>query len=118
MKTKISNAIRKALSLIKKQAESLNKGETEADVWHAASEVEYALFLFSMLRGDEKPPFTPKATRAPRRVAELLERAEKALRRCEEKLAEKRYPSAHQEAYAARWFLLKIHEINEKKRGR
>lgn len=118
MNTKISNAIRKALSLIEKQAESLNKGETEADVWHAASEVEYALFLLSMVRGDEKQPSTPKAKRAPRRVDELLERAEEALKRCEEKLAENKYPSAHQEAYSARWFLLKIHEINEKKRGR
>ena len=118
MNTKISKAIRKALSLIEKQAESLNKGETEVDVWHAASEVEYALFLFSMLRGDEKQPSAPKATRGPHGVIELLKSAEDALRRCEEELVENKYPPAHQEAFVARRLLLKIHEVNEKKRGR
>lgn len=119
---KILKSLKSALNYLKNSMLALNKKDESSfagSLWHAAAELEYALFLFSMTFQNEsdrlkwKPnPELKKIETSPAlvEVQNLLDEAEKCM--VNEKLQD-----AYKSAYVARHYVLKVQEdLARKKR--
>ncbi len=94
--------------------------ETEVmnDVWQAAADLEYALFLFSLIHQDETKPSSwktnPRSKQA--EINTLLVTTKDLLKTAKESLKTKNPFEAYKRTWIARGHLLRIHDAFEKKR--
>lgn len=122
MKTeKIHEAITSAINHLEDSVEAFaTKKETEVmnNVWRAAADLEYALFLFSLKHQDETKSSSWKLDPHPKQVEiePLLMSTKKFLEAAKENIKTKNFLQAHKNAWIARGHLLRIHDAFEKKR--
>ncbi|MEM0058230.1 MAG: hypothetical protein QXG58_06675 [Candidatus Bathyarchaeia archaeon] len=120
---KISLALLSALNHLNKSISALKRGDENAfsnDVWHVAAELEYALFLFSLMLGEGRSVPASKLNPDPKnlpteaimlRVRELIEEAQGFL-----KVGS--LSNALRSTYLARHYLFKVQEgLSGKKHG-
>jgi hypothetical protein len=117
---KVNNAITSSITHLEDSAEALakkNEAKLRKDVWHAAAELEYALFLLSITKGEE-PSHRWKVNPGSKQIEieSLLESTRKLLETAKEDIAAKNRPDAHRKIWIARGYLLKAHDAFEKKR--
>ena len=118
---KILEAITSAKNHIEDSVEAFAKNkETEVmnNVWQAAADLEYALFLFSLKHQDETKSSSWKLDPHPKQVEiePLLTSTKNLLQTAKENCKIKNFLEAHKNAWIARGHLLRIHDAFEKKR--
>ncbi len=117
---KVNNAITSSISYLEDSAEALtkkNEAKLREDVWHAAAELEYALFLLSLVNGEESRhrwKVNPGSKQV--EIESLLASTRELLETAREDIAAKKSPDAHRKIWVARGYLLKVHDVFEKKR--
>lgn len=122
MKTeKILGAITSAMSHLEDSVEAFAKrDETKVmnNVWQAAADLEYALFLFSLKHQDETKRSSWKLDPHSKQVEiePILMSTKDLLETAKGNIKTKNLLEAHKKAWIARGHLLRIHEAFEKKR--
>jgi hypothetical protein len=119
---KIAKALISCEAYLDKSIAALKSACEELDswTWHAAAELEYALFLFSLRNADEDVTLkwraeSPEGSRSP---AELLNTVQNLVVHSRESAASGSWLQARKYAYAARNVLLRIQrEYARKKMG-
>ncbi|MGQ9530816.1 MAG: hypothetical protein ACUVQX_03750 [Candidatus Bathycorpusculaceae bacterium] len=112
---KILKSLRTAASHIEKSMAAL-KEENEnlfADsLWHAAAELEYALFLFSITFQDEDAASGLKLNPEPKKIGTMpnLDEVQGLLNEAERFMADGKPLESYKNAYVARCYMLKIEE--------
>jgi len=121
MKEKVKRAVTQAMSHLEHSMDALatgNKDGMENSVWKAASELEYLLFLLSLMQHDELK--SPSERTVPRlKTVELgptLVAAYDALEEVKRSLSLGEFREAYKKARVARNYLLRIQEVFEKER--
>lgn len=101
------------LAVDKKDGRQLENG-----IWHAAAELEYALFLFSLKAQDEidrsKWKVNPRIDKV--EAGPILVRVRDLLDRCDESLRKREFLDAFKDAYVARRCLLMVQKDFAKKK--
>lgn len=96
------------------------KDETEVvnNVWRAAANLEYALFLLSLEQQDETKNSSWKSVPHSKQtdIEPLLIQTKDLIETAKENVKTEKLLDAHKKAWIARGHLLRIHEILEKKR--
>ncbi|MCD6446296.1 hypothetical protein J7L49_05880 [Candidatus Bathyarchaeota archaeon] len=118
---KILKSLKSAMNYLESSVAALNKKDENliADsIWHVAAELEYALFLFSIMFQDDVDKSKWKFNSKPqlieldwtiKRVKELLSNAEKLA-------TSKNFLEAYKEAYIARRYILEVQKSFAKKK--
>ncbi|RJS80171.1 hypothetical protein CW708_01035 [Candidatus Bathyarchaeota archaeon] len=118
---KILKSLKSAMNYLENSVAALNKKDENliADsIWHVAAELEYALFLFSIMFQDDVDKSKWKFNSKPqlieldwtiKRVKELLSNAEKLA-------TSKNFLEAYKEAYIARRYILEVQKSFAKKK--
>lgn len=117
----ILKALRTALTYVGDSILSLNKkdeGSFSDNVWHAAAELEYVLFLFSIKLQNESSisKLKPNPELKKVDVPSALTQAQDLLRKAEECVSDEKLIESYKNAYIARHFLLKVQEDLAKKK--
>lgn len=120
MKEKIGKALKSAATYLERAVKALtNKNEAAAkdSAWYAASELEYALFLFSVTHQSEMEnlPKTSTLKLGRTQIGNVLAAAENALMDAKKSFEAGKFGKAYRKTWAARKCLLKAQEIFEKK---
>lgn len=94
------------------------RGELDNLMWHAAAELEYVLFLFSLKDADEKFPLKWKTESLSEgaSAAKLLSEVQDLVARSKETIAFGNWRRARRYAYSARNILLKIQRVHSRKK--
>jgi HSP90 family molecular chaperone len=119
---KIAKALTSCEAYLEKSVVAVKSMCEESDnwVWHAAAELEYALFLFSLRNSDEDVTSEWKNGSHDRSgsTAKLLNTVQDLIARSKESVASGSWLKAHKYAYVAQSALLRIQrEHTRKKRG-
>jgi len=117
---KILSAITSAMGHLENSVKLFsNKKEEETFnmVWRASSDVEYCLFLFSLLHSNEAESFSVKH-KSPSKIEILpaLTSTLKMLKEAKSSVENGDIAKAHEKAWQARRYLFRVQEIFEKKR--
>lgn len=117
---KVLNALESAENHLKKSLLTFNKDEgTFADsIWHVAAELEYALFLFSLMSDGEydKVEWKPNPESQGIEADDVLAKVMELIRESKKALANKNLIDAHKYAYTARQYIFKIQGNPAKKK--
>ena len=116
---KISKTVTAALTYIEDSREAHAKSDENKVIdmtWHAASDLEYGLFLFSLLHQDETRSSSWKlpSSKQPE-IESLLASSQNLLREAAESLEADDHREAYKKTWIARGQLLRIHDFFEKK---
>jgi hypothetical protein len=117
---RVSKALKSALTHLENSALALNKGNENLltdNVWRVAAELEYALFLFSIMLQDEVDKsgwkINPKLKKV--EVGPTLVTVRDLLTQAEKFAAEEKLLNAYKNTYIARNLILKVQEIFTKR---
>jgi len=121
---KITVAINSATSHLEDSMRALAKNNNDEkavvnSLWLASSEIEYALFLFSLTHPDELESSSWKHSSQPKQVVEArpaMVSAQELLEEAKNNIEAGATAKAYEEAWTARNLLLKVQELFEKKR--
>lgn len=118
---KILNTIKSAIGYLENSLELLAKGkeeETFDGLWQASSNVEYCLFLLSLLHSEEPKGFTAKQSSSSKQmeVQPALASALDTLKKAKSSIENDNLMEAQEKAWEARNYLFRVQEIFEKKR--
>ena len=118
---KLTRAITSARSHLEDSMKVVSKGNGEdvsSIVWRAAADLEYALFLFSIMREDESRSSSWKLGLRSKdvEVDSVLASTRDLLEEAESKIEAGELREAHQKTWMARGYLLKLQEFFEKRR--
>jgi hypothetical protein len=117
---KASNALKSAVAHLENSISALNKKDENlfADsLWHVASELEYALFLFSIMFPDENSLSSWKRKSELKiEVGSMLVEVKNLLNEAKKFVADGRLLDAYRSAYIARHYMLKVQEDLAKKK--
>ena len=118
---KLTQAIASARGHLEDSMKSVSKGSDEdvnGVVWRAAADLEYALFLFSVIHQDESGSSSWKLGLRSKdvEVDSVLASTRDLLEEAESKIEAGEIHEAHQKTWMARGYLLKLQEFFEKKR--
>jgi len=117
---KVSNALKSAVAHLENSVLALNKKDENlfADsLWHVASELEYALFLFSIMFPDENSLSSWKRKSELKiEVGSMLVEVKNLLNEAKKFVADGRLLDAYRSAYIARHYMLKVQEDLAKKK--
>jgi len=118
---KVATAIASALNYLENSIEALNNGGDDdafaQNVWHVVAELEYALFLFSIVIQDNE--FSkPKADPDPKKIElkQILADARHFLRSAEALVKDGKFLAACENVRNARNYMLKVQEEFSKRR--
>ncbi len=118
---KISETVTSALTYIEGALEAHAKGDENKVIqltWHAASDLEYGLFLFFLMHQDETRSSSWKLPPSKQPETEfLLVSTRNLLREAAKRLEVDDLREAHKKTWLARGQLLRIHDFFEKNRG-
>lgn len=119
----IFNAIMTSMACLEESMMALaRKDEKKVKhfTWRAASDLEYALFLFSLMHQDEKEwrswKLDPKSRQLG--IQPLLVSAQHLLEEARDSLEAGKVHEAHKRTWKARGQLLKVHDLFEKESRR
>jgi hypothetical protein len=117
---KILNALESAIKYLENSLLALNKGDENmlADsVWHGMAELEYVLFLFSMMLPSESNfEWKPNPEFKKMETGPLLSEAEKLLKKAGEWAVGGKLLDAYKSTHIARQHMLKAQEDLAKKK--
>jgi len=117
----ILKAITSAIAHLENSMEAFGK-EAEKKVvyftWRAASDLEYALFLFMLMHQDETESSSWKLGPHPKQleIEPLLVSAQDLLKQAKNSFKAEELHEAHKKTWMARGHLLRLHDFLEKKR--
>lgn len=118
---KISKSLKSAVTHFEQSMAALSKKDDNAfsaSVWRTAAELEYALFLFSLMFQDEgdtsKWKLKPQIKKL--ETNQILNAAQSFLNDADQDMASKKLSEAYKNAYTARNYILKVQEDLVKKR--
>ena len=116
----ILKAITSSIAYLEGSMEALTKKDEEKvaySAWRAASDLEYALFLFSIVHQDEPErrswKLDPKSKQL--EIEPLLVSAQNLIREAKSSFEADEVHEAHKKAWMARGQLLRVHDLLEKK---
>ena len=116
---KISKAVTSALTYLKDSIEAYMKGDESKVIqltWHAASDLEYGLFLFSLMHYDETRSSSWKLPQSKQpEIESLLAATQTLLQETAKSLEANDLKEAYKKSWLARGQLLRIHDFFEKK---
>jgi hypothetical protein len=116
---KISKAVTSALTYLEASIEAYAKGDENKVIqliWHAASDLEYGLFLFSLINHDETPSSSWKLLQPKQPETEsLLASTQALLQEAAKNLEANDLKEAYKKTWIARGQLLMVHDFFEKK---
>jgi len=120
-KENILKAITSAIAYLEDSMEALVKKDEKKVVhftWRAASDLEYALFLFSLTHQDETESSSWKLNPHPKQleIGPLLISAQDLLKEAKNSFEANELQKAHKKTWMARGNLLKVHDFIEKER--
>jgi hypothetical protein len=118
---KILNTIKSAIGYLENSLELLAKRkeeETFNSLWQASSDVEYCLFLLSLLHSEEPKGFATKQSSSSKQmeVQPALASALDTLKKAKSNIENDNLMEAQEKAWEARNYLFRVQEIFEKKR--
>jgi len=95
-----------------------NEKEVIRFVWRAAADLEYALFLFSLMHRDETPSASWKLDPPAKQVevGPTLVLSQDLLKEAKDSFEVENFNEAHKKTWMARGHLLRIHDFFEKRR--
>jgi hypothetical protein len=116
----IFKAITSAIAHLEKSMETIIKKDEKKVAhfaWRAASDLEYALFLFSLMHQDETESSQWKINPKPKQVeiGPLLISAQDLLKEAKNSFEADELHEAHKKTWMARGQLLRVHDLLEKK---
>jgi hypothetical protein len=87
-------------------------------VWRAGADLEYALFLFSLMHQNESESSSWKIDSHSKQleISSILSSVQNLLREANDNMRAGELPDAHKKTWMARGYLLKVHDTFEKKR--
>lgn len=87
-------------------------------VWRAGADLEYALFLFSLMHQNESESSSWKIDSHSKQVeiSSTLSSVQNLLREAKDNMKAGELPDAHKKTRMARGYLLRVHDTFEKKR--
>lgn len=117
---KVATTIASALRYLENSMEALNKKDYDAlakNVWHVVAELEYALFLFSIIIQNDVAS-KPKADPDPKKVElnQILADASHFLKNAETLVSYGKFSDAYGSVRNARNYVLKVQEELLKRR--
>ncbi len=117
----ILKAITSAIAYLENSMEALVKNDEKKAVlftWRAASDLEYALFLFSLIQQDENESSLWKLDPHSKQleIEPLLISAQDLLKEAKNSFEADELHEAHKKTWIARGHLLRVHDFFEKKR--
>ena len=116
---KISKTVTSALTYLEDALEAHAKGDENKVIqltWHAASDLEYGLFLFSLMHQDETRSSSWKLSPSKKPETEsLLASTRNLLREAAKNLEADDLKEAHKKTWLARGQFLRVHDLFEKK---
>ncbi len=118
---KILGAITSAIGHLEDSVKLLSNKKEEGTynmVWRASSDIEYCLFLLSLLHSNEAESFSLKHKSSSKQmeIQPALTSALDVLKEAKNSVENDDLAKAHEEAWRARSYLFKVQEIFEKKR--
>jgi hypothetical protein len=113
---KIFTVVASALACLEDAIGSQVEREVVMLVWRAASDLEYGLFLFSLLDPESKRSSWRLPVSKQTEIGSLLVSARKFLQEASKGLKADDLIEAHKKTWLARGQLLKIHDFYEKNR--
>jgi hypothetical protein len=118
---KASNALKSAANHLENSILALNKKDESSfadSLWHVAAELEYALFLFSIMFPDEGNLWSWKRKLELKKIetGSVLFELKNLLEEAERFFVDKRLLDAYKNAYIARHYALKVQEDLAKKK--
>lgn len=119
---KISKAVTSALTYIEESIEAYAKSDKNKLIqliWKAVSDLEYCLFLFSLINPEDTRSSSWKLSLSKQPAIEvLLTSTQNLLREAAKSLEADDLKDAHKKTCLARGHLLNIHDFYEKNRGK
>lgn len=121
LEEKITKAVLSAIKYLETSKDFLtenNQDALENQVWKASAEVEYALFLFSILRQNEHQSHSWKVDLKSKEleVAPVIASTQELLEKAKTGFESGDLLEAHKNMWVARGYLLKVQGFLEKKR--
>jgi len=121
---KIAGALNTAISHLEDSLRALAKNNDDDKsvvnpLWLASSEIEYALFLFSIMHPDESESPSWKHSPQPKQVVEVrpsMVSAQELLKEAKGNVESGNLLKAYEKTWTARNMLLKVTELFDKKR--
>lgn len=118
---KLSKSLDAVTVYLRDSLQALDKKDENSfanSLWHAAAELEYALFMFSMKFQDEgiASKWKPNPELKKAETAELMAEAQSLLTEAEESVGNEKLLEAYRSAYVARHYLLRVQEDLAKKK--
>jgi len=119
LETKITKAVLSAIKHLENSRRSItenNENLLANNVWKASAEVEYALFLFSILRQNEQSHSWKVDLKSKEfEVAAVITSTQELLQKAKTSFENGDLLEAHKKIWMARGYLLKVQNILEKK---
>ena len=119
---KLSKALSSAISYLENTIEARNKADEKSElkiVWQAAADLEYALFLLTILNNELEDASWKAGFHFNKvEVTPALKYAKNLLQQSKDNSEAKDFLEAYKKAWVARGHLLKVQEIFNKKRRR
>lgn len=121
LEKKVTKALLSAIKHLETSKDFLpenNQDELANQVWKASAEVEYALFLFSILRQNEDQSHSWKVDLKSKEleVAPVIASTQELLEKAKTSFESGDLLEAHKNMWIARGYLLKVQSFLEKKR--
>jgi len=118
---RILKPLKSTMAYLEKSVQALNKKDEnlfDGNLWHAAAELEYALFLFSVMFQNESSllKWKPNPELKKTEVGPMLTEAKNLLNKAEKCMVNEKLLDAYKSADIARHYLLKVHEDLVKKK--
>ena len=118
-KERIPKAITSSIAHLEDSMEALTRNDEKkltSHVWHAASDLEYAIFLFSLMNQDETKSPSWKLNPPPKQleIEPLLISAQDLLKEAKDSFEAEELHEAHKKTWMARGYLLKVSDILQK----
>ncbi|UCE43715.1 MAG: hypothetical protein JSV57_05020 [Candidatus Bathyarchaeota archaeon] len=117
---KLTRAVASAMEYLERSIRVASKGDDAVRdlVWNAAANLEYALFLFSIMPQDvpRSPSWRLDSHSKEVKVESILSSTRNLLEKAENEIKAGALHEAHKETWMARGHLLRLQEFFEKKR--
>ena len=121
LEKKVTKAILSTMKHLENSKKSIaenNRDALENQIWKASAELEYALFLFSILRQNEEQNHSWKGNLKSKGLefAPVIASTQELLKKAQTDFENGNLPEAHKNIWLARGHLLKVQNFLEKKR--
>jgi len=118
---KILKALKSAATCLENSVSTLNKGDEDSfadSLWHVATELEYALFLFSITIKNESgvSKWKPNPEQKEIKTDQILDAVQNLLNESEKCMMNKKLLDAYKNVHNARHYVLRVQEDQAKRK--